>query len=101
MFGAPPPSLEGRVVALEKIAEHHGEKHRELVSQLAGISSSIRELTTTMTTIGVERKKEAEAATRWKNAALTVATATAVALLAWVAHIAMVVQTARAAGGAP
>jgi len=105
MFGAQPPSLEGRVVTLEAEVRHQATRLGELAStvnpRLEKISDAINGLTATITTISAQRAHEAKAAERWKTATISVLVAVAIGLVGWLAKIALIVQTAKSAGGAP
>lgn len=105
MFGAQPPSLEGRVVALEADMRHQvarlGELSASVNPRLEKISDAINGLTATITTISAQRAHEAKAAERWKTAIIGVLVAVAIGLVGWLARIALIVQTAKSVGGAP
>jgi len=93
------PSLDDRVTWLEAFEARQGERNSELLDAIRGIRSELKTFNETITTIAAQRAMEARAADRWKNATVGLLFSVALLLLGFVARIAWMVQTARAAGG--
>lgn len=94
-----PLSHEGRIAALEKFETHQLSTNRQQVEELRGIREEIAGLTAAITTISAQREREAKSSDRLKHAGLALLGGIALALMGWIAKIAMIVQTAKAVSG--
>lgn len=93
--------MRERVTRLESDVHHLRDSHGNATLELRGIKTAIDELKMALTKIGEQRAAEVKGAERWKTAAFSVAVALVVGMVVWIARIAMIVQGARAAAGAP
>lgn len=77
-----------RLIALETTVNHLREDVRDMAHSLDVIEKSITVLTT-------QRDDAEKRLSRWKSAGLTMFSGLAVGLIMWLAHIALVVQSAK------
>lgn len=77
-----------RLTAIETTVNHLREDVRDMASSLDKVEQHITVLVT-------QRDDAEKRLSRWKSAGLTVFSGLAVGLIVWLAHIAMVVQSAK------
>jgi hypothetical protein len=91
----PPRTLEHRVIALEFVKSRLIDDLEDLVSETKNQSVMLTTIQSTLARIETERQAEKEHKKWWDSISRGVMIALIVALTGWVAHIAMVTQTAR------
>jgi hypothetical protein len=91
----PPRTLEQRVFVLEHVKSRLIEDLEDLVIENKNQSVMLTTIATSLTRIETERQSEKEHKKWWDGVSRGVMIALIVALTGWLAHIAMVTQTAR------
>ena len=87
--------LPGRVRDLEHGHDRLQERVGELLEESRKMNGTLTAISEGLSTVNTERKEEKDRKKWWDGVTRGVLIALVVALAAWVAHIAMVTQTAR------